>query len=167
MSILEALNNVTPQDLAEVDAKIEQLNQELLSLRAARQFIAGRLSGVRDSKPGEFPLMRVQYPEKAGLPFGGVVPSKHEVTVARQPANRIDKRTDKLPAKEMATQAEARREELRAKIYDLIASEGQMPVFAIAERLGETSQMIGVTVARCEWFVRTTENDIAIAKAKG
>lgn len=174
MTILDVLKQVKQEDLDQIDAQIEQLERELDALKAARQLVHTALHGRKPRKP----WTRRTETTQSSLLMAGTVPGVVSVPAPVRPAapaaastvakrSRDDKRPGRVSAKELAEQAEARREQLLDRIFALLQAEGSLPVFEIASKLGETPQMIGITVARSDWFYRTMEGDIQIKKAKG
>lgn len=57
------------------------------------------------------------------------------------------------------------RTELQKRIFDLLASEGPMPVPAIAARLNMLPKNIGRSICSCTWFV-SEYGEVKIAKTK-
>lgn len=78
---------------------------------------------------------------------------------------RINGRPPKGAAKKGASPADGGGSELACAIHDLLTKEGSLPVAAIAQRLGRAPQAIGVCVAKSEWFSRTPDGDVEIARA--
>lgn len=69
----------------------------------------------------------------------------------------------------LSTQATSRQDAdpqgVSSRIYDLIATEGPLPISVIAQRLRSTPAGIGISIARSGWFLKTPEGDVAIKKA--
>jgi len=68
------------------------------------------------------------------------------------------------PAKPEKEQPASEFDELLAdQIHKLLASEGNMPVHAIAARLNTKPVKVSECCRECDWFTNTLEGDIAIA----
>ena len=63
------------------------------------------------------------------------------------------------------TRSDADPATVASQVYDLIDSEGPLPIAVIAARLHKTPQGVALAATKSGWFARTAEGELAIAKA--
>lgn len=146
--LLEALQEVTEADLAEIDAQIQSLEAELAGLKAARSVVAARL-GVATGR-GKAARKK---------PDGGAAYAGQSDAKAKDVQTDVDDGTDSHGAPTLTGQR-------REAIYKYLTSHGATRQVVLMRELGIPQGSMGALVKHI-WFQVLEDGRVDIARTGG